>query len=177
MAKRQTIWLSTMMVLSLMLIGFYTVNNNVQQVSTTADKSAAKTTGAKTAATGKNDQAAMEASDYFIAKHIADQQDQSKLHEKLEAIIADPKSTADQVEQAKNQMKTMDAQQEQIDKVVDQINAEGFPDVLVNTTDSGKVNVTVQAQTLDNKKAVQIMSIVSKEMKVSAAKITVFNHE
>lgn len=30
MVKRQTVWLSTMMVLSLMLIGYYTMNNGVQ---------------------------------------------------------------------------------------------------------------------------------------------------
>ncbi|OFW75353.1 MAG: hypothetical protein A2201_02520 [Alicyclobacillus sp. RIFOXYA1_FULL_53_8] len=33
MVKRQTVWLSTMMVLSLMLIGYYTMNNGVQTTS------------------------------------------------------------------------------------------------------------------------------------------------
>lgn len=34
MVKRQTVWLSTMMVLSLMLIGYYTMNNGVTTTST-----------------------------------------------------------------------------------------------------------------------------------------------
>jgi stage III sporulation protein AH len=175
MAKRQTIWLSTMMVLSLMLIGFYTVNNNVQQVSTSNDTAPAKTVGQK-ADPNKKDQAVMEASDFFVAKHLQDNQDFSKQQESLEAVIADPKASADKVEQAKNDLKALNDQQDQVEKVLDQINAEGYPDALVNTKE-GKVNVTVQAQTLDNKKAVKIMNIVVKEMKVSAAKITVFSHE
>jgi len=36
MVKRQTVWLSTMMVLSLMLIGYYTMNNGVQTTSSTS---------------------------------------------------------------------------------------------------------------------------------------------
>ena len=36
MVKRQTVWLSTMMVLSLMLIGYYTMNNGTPGAPGTA---------------------------------------------------------------------------------------------------------------------------------------------
>ncbi|MGZ4122214.1 MAG: SpoIIIAH-like family protein [Tumebacillaceae bacterium] len=175
MAKRQTIWLSTMMVLSLMLIGFYTVNNNTSQVGAPDAAKTANTT-AKKADTSKKDTKVAESSDYFIAKHLQENQDISKQQEQLEAVIADSTAPADKVEKAKNDLKALNDASDQQDNVVEQLMAEGFPDALVDQKD-GKIQVTVQAQSLETKRAIKVMSIVSKEMKISAAKITVLTHE
>lgn len=176
MAKRQTIWLSTMMVLSLMLIGFYTVNNNVQQVGTTNQTTGKQQSAPKQDTNKDSAQTTMEQSDYFVAQHLQDQQNEGKQEQTLEAVIANAQAPADKVEQAKKDLANFRATQEKIDKVTDAIDAEGYPDALVELK-NGKVNVTVQAQTLDNQKAVRIMDIVSKTMNVSASTIIVSAHE
>jgi stage III sporulation protein AH len=173
MAKRQTIWLSTMMVLSLMLIGFYTVNNGVEQVSTDPSKAAS---GQKGANSGKADTAAMEQSDFFVSYHLKESEEISQKVEQLQQVIANAKSSPEQVDQAKKELETLNNNADKVDKVIELITAEGYPDAIVNLKD-GKVTVTVQSQELDKKKAVKIMSIVSKEMQVPSAKVTVTNHD
>ncbi|MCF8563590.1 SpoIIIAH-like family protein [Alicyclobacillus tolerans] len=57
MVKRQTVWLSTMMVLSLMLIGYYTMNNGVQtttQTDNTTQVTTAPGSSASTASTANS---------------------------------------------------------------------------------------------------------------------------
>jgi stage III sporulation protein AH len=177
MAKRQTIWLSTMMVLSLMLIGFYTVNNGVEQVSTDPSKAAS---GQKAADANKGDKvadkAAMKQSDYFVSYRLKSEEEISQRVEQLQQVIADAKASADQVDKAKKDLETLNNTEDQVGKVIDLIVAEGYPDAIVNLKD-GKVNVTVQSQELDKKKAVKIMGIVSKEMSVPSVTVTVTNHD
>ncbi|MBL0388139.1 SpoIIIAH-like family protein [Tumebacillus sp. ITR2] len=181
MAKRQTIWLSTMMVLSLMLIGFYTVNNNVKEVST--DPTQATATDTKTAdkaaadkAAKGGDKAVMEPSDYFISYHLEESQKASAEAERLQTVIANDKTPAEQVEKAKKDLENLNNNQDKFDKVIDLIMAEGYPDAIIEMKDD-KVNVTVQSADLDKKKAVKIMGIVAKEMGVSSAKVVVGKHE
>lgn len=182
MAKRQTIWLSTMMVLSLMLIGFYTVNNNAKEVSgdtvqqPAADTSATADKGKADKATKGGDKAVMEPSDYFISYHLETAQKESAEAERLQTIIADDKTPAEQVEKAKKDLENLNNKQEKIDKVVDLILGEDVADAIVEINDD-KVNVTVQSKELDKKKAVKIMGIVAKELGVPSAKVTVGKHE
>lgn len=173
MAKRQTIWLSTMMVLSLMLIGFYTVNNNVQEVST-ADTAKTQT---DTAAADQNKESAApsESSDYFIGYHLENNQKLSKREEELQQVIATGKSAED-IDKAKKELEQMNAEQEKIDNVIGLLFKEGYPDAIVEKKDD-KINVTVQAQQLDKKNAVKIMEMVAKEMSVPSRMVIVANHE
>ncbi|PWK11504.1 SpoIIIAH-like family protein [Tumebacillus permanentifrigoris] len=179
MAKRQTIWLSTMMVLSLMLIGFYTVNNNVKEVSTDPVQQAADPTSAekgKADAAKGGDKTVMEPSDYFISHHLEESQKSSAEAERLQTVIANDKTPADQVEKAKKDLESLTANQDKIDNAIDKIMAEGYPDAIVEVKDD-KVNVTVQSHDLDKKKVVKLMGIVAKEMGVSSSKVVVSKHE
>jgi stage III sporulation protein AH len=171
MAKRQTIWLSTMMVLSLMLIGFYTVNNNVQEVSTDPAKVATnnEANGEVPSTT------VMESSDYFVSYHLQAGEDFSKKVEELNKKIAAGKS-ADEVEKAKKELETMNNNAEKIDNLIELITAEGYQDAIVEMKD-GKVNIVVQEKQLDKKKVVKIMNLAAKELQVSSSKITVAAHE
>lgn len=162
-----------MMVLSLMLIGFYTVNNNVQEVST-ADP--AKTqTDALTADSGKDSVAPSESSDYFIGYHLENNQKISKKAEELENMIATGKSAED-IDKAKKELEQLHAEQEKIDDVIGLLFKEGYPDAIIEKKDD-KINVTVQAQQLDKKNAVKIMDMVAKEMSVPSRMVIVANHE
>lgn len=178
MAKRQTIWLSTMMVLSLMLIGFYTVNNNVQQVGSGAvtSTSGKASTGQKADPKKSDNTAVMESSDYFIQQHLQENQAISKQQDDLEAVIADANAPADKVDQAKKDLQALNDQEDKIGNLIDTLMQQGYADAIVDMK-NGKVNVTVQAQSLTNQNAVKIMSTVSKALNVSAAHITVLTHE
>jgi len=171
MAKRQTIWLSTMMVLSLMLIGFYTVNNNVQEVSTDPTKVTTETAGDKEQASTT----VMEGSDYFVQYHLTAGENFSKRVEELNKVIAAGKS-ADEVAKAQKELETMNNNEAKIEGLIDLITAEGFKDAIVELKD-GKVNIVVQADQLDKKKVVKIMNLASKELQVSSSKVTVAAHE
>lgn len=166
MAKRQTIWLSTMMVLSLMLIGFYTVNNNTEPVPTDAPQQAAKQEDA---------QATMEQSDFFVAYHLEAGDKFSAKAEQLEEVIANGKD-AEEVAKATKELETMRANQDKIDSVIDLLVGQGYGDAIVEWKDD-KINVIVQAQKLEKKDAVKIMGLVSKELQVSSSKVTVASHE
>lgn len=179
MAKRQTIWLSTMMVLSLMLIGFYTVNNNVKEVSSDPTQPAADTASAdkgKPAAVKTGDKTVMEPSDYFISYHLEESQKSSAEAERLQTVIANDKTPADQVEKAKKDLDSLTTNQDKIDNAIDKIMAEGYPDAIVEVK-ADKVNVTVQAHDLDKKKVVKLMGIVAKELGVSSSKVVISKHE
>lgn len=173
MAKRQTIWLSTMMVLSLMLIGFYTVNNNVEPVTTETSKVAKDNQDQNK----ETETAVMEQSDFFVAYHMKEDEEMSAKVEQLQSVIANTQSSAEEVEKAKKDLETMNNTADKVEKAIDMITAEGFPDAIVKVQQDGKVNVTVQAKELDKKQAVKIMGIVAKEMQVSSSKVSVGVHE
>jgi len=174
MVKRQTIWLSTMMVLSLLVIGFYTVNNEVQGVPATQQQ----TDKQKKDETDKNkqkDEAAMRQSDYFVSWHLDASQRISQKTEELQKVIASSKSS-EEVDKAKKELETLTTNADKTEKAEDLIVAEGYDDAIVEIKED-KVNVTVQAQALDNTKVVKIMNLVAKELGVSARKVIVSTHE
>lgn len=162
-----------MMVLSLMLIGFYTVNNNVQEVST-AD-TANTQTDALSADKGMDSAAPSESSDYFIGYHLENNQKMSKKEEELQNVIATGKS-AEEIDKAKQELEQMHAEQDKIDNLIGMLFKDGYPDAIIEKKDN-KINVTVQAQQLDKKNAVKIMDMVAKEMSVPSRMVIVANHE
>jgi stage III sporulation protein AH len=165
MAKRQTIWLSTMMVLSLMLIGFYTVNNNVEPVNTDPAQVSNQETG------GDQEASATDKSDFFIKQHMEAEERFSKRVEELNKIITTAKD-ASEVEKAKKELESLNNNDQKMENAIELITAEGYPDAIIEMKDD-KYHVTVQAQELNSKQAVKIMGIVAQEMSVSQSKVTV----
>lgn len=171
MAKRQTIWLSTMMVLSLMLIGFYTVNNNVEPVNT--DQGQTSNQGEKE---NERPTSAAEGDDFFIKQHLDAQEKFSQRVEELNNLIASGKD-AGEVDKAKKELESMNNLDEKIENTIELITLEGYPDAFIEAKENNKFHVTVQAQELDRNKAVKIMGIVAKEMQISSSKVSVAAHE
>jgi stage III sporulation protein AH len=196
MANRQTVWLSTMMILSLMLIGYYTVGQNIQPVPTTAKDSlisteknksdseaGAKKDNAKTDASQKGEtatkteqQSAGTPSDYFAAAELQEKKQLSEQIAQLQEKIANSKTPAEEAAKAQKQMEELQSLSDKQEAIVEQIKAEGFPDALLSREDNGIYKVTVQAQDLNNDQVVKIMSIVKTQLNIPASNVLVSFH-
>lgn len=196
MANRQTVWLSTMMILSLMLIGYYTVGQNIQPIPTAKDAVSkddtakapepAQTTvdnkkqdGADTKGTAdKQDQATgTEASDYFIAYHLKEKNRIAEEIANLQNKITNVKTPSDEVAKAQKQVEELQALTEKQEMIVQQIQAEGYPDAIVTKGDADTYKVVVQAQDLKNEEVVKIMSIIKNQLNVLPADVVVSYHQ
>lgn len=189
MAKRQTVWLSTMMILSLMVIGYYTVDETLQPVPTTGqteqtvkdltkqDQSNTKQeqpNNEKQNDTGKQGEQkqANAASDWFIEQFMKQEKDYSARIEQLQKVIADGNTSTEEKAKADKELRELTEFNEKSDKLADKIMAEGFEEALV-TKDNNRINVTVQAPRLSKEQAAKIYNIVSKELSVPASQIVV----
>ncbi|GIM44557.1 hypothetical protein DNHGIG_01060 [Collibacillus ludicampi] len=196
MANRQTVWLSTMMILSLMLIGYYTVGQNIQPVPTTAkdtvtqtdkpdmkkDDVAKKSTdntnaGKKEEPSAKDNQEQTNApSDYFASAELQEKKRLSEQIAELQDKIANNKTSAEEAAKAQKQMEELQTLSDKQDAIVEQIKAEGFPDAIVSKEDTGIYKVTVQAQDLNPNQVVKIMSIVKSQLNVPNSNVIVSYH-
>lgn len=199
MVKRQTVWLSTMMILSLMIIGYYTINDTIQPVPTqsvltnpvtktneVAVQHKDQNTGAATqksdpqkpAAQKSDPQKTMaEPSDYFLNAQLKREQAYSQKVADLQATMASAgKSNAD-IAKANAELKTMQDFKATQEEVEAKVEALGYPAALVEKDNNGYVTVTVQAKTLSAQEAAKINSTVQQEMKVAAINIIIASHE
>lgn len=190
MPKRQTVWLSTMMILSLMVIGYYTVDETLQPVPTAGqtDQTAKDLTKQEQPNTKqeqpKNDKQndagkppvdqkqTSSASDWFIEQFLKQQKDYFARVEQLQKVIADSATSTDEKASAEKEMRELNEFSEKSDKVADKIMEAGFEEALV-TKDNNRINVTVQARGLSKEQAAKIFMIVSKELSVPASQIDI----
>lgn len=180
MAKRQTVWLSTMMILSLMVIGYYTVDDTLQPVPTTTETNAKdlskheQSNTENKGDTNKQDtqKQASGASDWFIEQTMKLEKDYSAKVEQLQKVMADGNSTTEQKANAEKEMRDMTTFSDKADQVADKVMAEGYEDALI-TRDSDRINVTVQTSELSKEQVAKIYGIVAKELNVSASQIVV----
>lgn len=193
MAKRQTVWLSTMMILSLMVIGYYTVDDSLKPVPTSTTQNlkdqatpAKQTDAPKTgenkdqkAPTGQKsptDKNASAQSDWFFTQMMKQEQDRSAKTEQLQKVMADSKSTPEEKMKAEQEMKALEDFMAKAESAAEKVIQEGFEDALV-TQESSQVTVTVQAPQLSKEQAAKIYNIVAKELNVPVSKITVVSRQ
>jgi stage III sporulation protein AH len=196
MANRQTVWLSTMMILSLMLIGYYTVGQNIQPVPTTAkdtvtqtekpdtDKEGSAKKNTDNTNAGKKDESAAKdnqeqtnaPSDFFASAELQQKKLLSEQIAELQDKIANNKTSSDEAAKAQKQMEELQTLSDKQDAIVEQIKAEGFPDAIVSKEDTGIYKVTVQAQDLNPNQVVKIMSIVKSQLNVPTSNVIVSYH-
>jgi stage III sporulation protein AH len=191
--KRQSVWLSTMMVLALMLIGYYTVNNNVKMVpvadtpsigNPSFDANANSATGDSGSGNqnGTNGKAAVDASsNFFIAMHMREEKEQAAYLETLQQVLSNRESTSEQIAQAQQKMQEINDMNAKADHVRDMLQADGYPDAIVIPNDNDgiqfdHVTVYVQANQLSADQAVKVMNIVHTQMGVAMANISVGYH-
>ncbi|MDI3256608.1 MAG: SpoIIIAH-like family protein [Kyrpidia sp.] len=223
--KRQSVWLSTMMVLALMVIGYYTVNSENKPLPTASEQSQGSGStgtsppsgtlpplppsapggqggGTATAESGEGNappappadtgstanswtpanSRGSSGSDFFAEMALKETQRESGTVERLQEVIANPKSSTEEVAQANNQLRQITDMQGKAEQVVDMLKGAGFPQAVILPAGSGDVNfdhvtVYVQASSLSPQQAVNVMGIVHGQMGVPASNITVYWHE
>jgi stage III sporulation protein AH len=197
--KRQTVWLSTMMVLSLMLIGYYTMNGSQNQGSDTSDATITTTAGdngkdntkdsSKTQAktdengAGQTDKSTHQTTsgteDWFISQQTQVNQQLTKMEDTYKNIITNTKSPNSQVAHAQEAMQILENVRGGILNAHDAIVNEGFKDcVLYPVFDSKtgaltKVNVYVKADKLSADQAVKVMNVVHQQLNIDLTNISV----
>lgn len=193
MVKRQTVWLSTMMVLSLMLIGYYTMNNESSLTttssngtsvvtSTTAVPGSNSTSGNQTTAnrtSGSQNTAAATGTpttttDWFVNMQTQLDTEMTKQIDAEEQILANNNASAQELSQAEDKLRQLQNGQGALANAKEMILAKGYQDcVIVPSTNGNQVVVYVKASQLSNTKAVELMNIVSQQLNVSASNVIV----
>ncbi|MFD1675029.1 SpoIIIAH-like family protein [Alicyclobacillus fodiniaquatilis] len=200
MVKRQTVWLSTMMVLSLMLIGYYTMNNQTSPASSTADNQsistaavnppANDTSNSSTSDTKKNtapssktskatssDVTTTSASDFFTNTETSVEQQLSEQESNLKAEMTNTKASDAQITKASNQLQKLQSLDGGMDYAIDAIKADGYKSaVIVPDNNQEKFTVWVEANSLQKDDAIKIMNIVSQQLDISMLDISVKAH-
>ncbi len=195
MVKRQTVWLSTMMVLSLMLIGYYTLgtppstskntalggsaNNNLSGV--TGHTVPASSTGIGQA-TNKNNAATTPTSskanpsDWFVQATLDQMQQQSKVIQTLQNMLSDPRISQSAANSAYQQLTTIQSEQESASKIHDLLVGEGYPDSLVLFNPQHQVHIYVEAKSITPTMAVKVINLVSETLGMPSNQVIVTPH-
>lgn len=199
MVKRQTVWLSTMMVLSLMLIGYYTMNNESSMTtsSTTGNSSVTTVSGdpgnaATTSNQTSSNQAASTASnstastsgtpggtpttttDWFVNMQTNLDTQMTQQIDAEEQVLSNNNASADQLSQAEDKLRVLQTEQGSLSNAKEMILGKGYKDcVIVPSASGGQVVVYVKASKMTNTDAVAIMNIISQQLNTSASNVVV----
>ncbi|CAM3793766.1 SpoIIIAH-like family protein [Alicyclobacillus pomorum] len=199
MVKRQTVWLSTMMVLSLMLIGYYTMNNESSTTGsaggtsdtsptsvtttttpdTSGDGSTKSTssqtkTPATTSSAQNNSGSPTNSTDWYVSTQTQLEQQITQKMDNYEKIITNDNATPDQISQAQQQLNRLTSLEGGIENAHDAIVGKGYKDcVIMPNSDYTQFTVYVKTDKLSADQAVQLMQLVSQQLNVSAVNIKV----
>ncbi|MCL6445545.1 MAG: SpoIIIAH-like family protein [Alicyclobacillus sp.] len=157
MVKRQTVWLSTMMVLSLMLIGYYTMNNGAQSTGAGANGSepVSVTTPEEPAVTDDSQQGSgsdmtsqnANGQDFFANWQTTVRTNLSRSQDRDLTIIGNNSSTAEEIAQAQDDLKQLSNLQGGIESAQEAVIADGYQDcAIVPNADNTKLDVYVQTK-------------------------------
>jgi stage III sporulation protein AH len=200
--KRQTVWLSTMMVLSLMLIGYYTMNNESgTPAANSSDTTSVVTPDAnggtndstdaaqQTAGSNANDTAANSnqnsstkstqstapsASDWYVEQQTKLKQDIERQIDTYSKVLTSSNASEDQLSQAEQQVNRLQSLEGGMDNAHDMIVAKGYKDcVIMPNKDYSKFTVYVKTDKLTAEQAVQIIHTVSEQLNISAINVNV----
>ncbi|PWI58789.1 SpoIIIAH-like family protein [Sulfoacidibacillus thermotolerans] len=191
MVKRQTVWLSTMMVLSLMLIGYYTLgtpptsstqavhgHGSTSVISTATNPAGSTKSSTKTAITGGSttkSTTTTAVSDWFAQTSLDQMQAESKLIQTLQNEISDPHVSQAAASAAYQQLTTIQTQQAEANKIHDLLTSE-YPDSLVIFNPQGGVHVWVEANSLSPTEAVKVISLVAQTLGIQSNQVVVSAH-
>ncbi len=193
MVKRQTVWLSTMMVLSLMLIGYYTLgtpqsNGKNSATGVTANNNLSGITGHTVPASGtisgtstSNGKSASTLnsstpSDWFVQASLDQMQHQSKVIQTLQNMLSDPRISQSTANSAYQQLTTIQSEQESASKIHDLLVGEGYPDSLVLFNPQHQVHVYVESKSITPIMAVKVINLVSQTLGMPSNQVIVTPH-
>ncbi|MCI0183148.1 MAG: SpoIIIAH-like family protein [Acidibacillus sp.] len=190
MVKRQTVWLSTMMVLSLMLIGYYTLgtpaspstqdvnaSGSTSVVPTNANSLGATKTVAKTSTSTApaSKPTSSLANDWFAQTSLDQMQSESKVIQTLQNEISDPHVSQAAASSAYSQLTAIQTQQAEANKIHDLLTS-SYPDSLVIFNPQGEVHVWVEASSLSPTSAVKVIDLVSQTLGIQSNQVIVSAH-
>lgn len=186
MVKRQTVWLSTMMVLSLMLIGYYTMNNGTPGSTGTASVTTTNTTAADQGGSSQaspnqgatptlsQGQQTTSASDLLVQKQTQVLKQLSQREATAMKVIDNSSSSSDSIQSAEQEVQQTSALQAGIQNAQSAVESLGYTQCAVVPTPSGNgATVYVQAKSLTPMKAAEVLDVVSQNTGISADNIHV----
>lgn len=183
MVKRQTVWLSTMMVLSLMLIGYYTMNNQASPASTTATNASSQTltttpvesngTDANSANSTANSSSTNSESGQMSSSDNWYNELQSQIDNTIsqkisnyQAVIANNNASAEQITAAEKELGKETTLYNGLQQATAAVVAEGYKNAVIEPDNSQTTfTVYVQAKSLSPADAVKVMNVVSQDRK------------
>ncbi len=194
MVKRQTVWLSTMMVFSLMLIGYYTLGtpptpNTAQGVGTTATTVVGAGGSVSASGSGKGNGktpstvttsansilSGQSPSDWFVQASLDQTQAQSKVIQTLQQTLTNPKVSQQVASQAYTELTAIQTQTEQASRIHDLLVGQ-YPDSLVVFNPKNQVHVWVETQSLSPTAAVKVINLVAQTLGIQSNQVTVSPH-
>ncbi|RIV23008.1 SpoIIIAH-like family protein [Alicyclobacillaceae bacterium I2511] len=198
MVKRQTVWLSTMMVLSLMLIGYYTMNsenpgssgtNAGSTVTTTTVQpssgsgksgSSSSTTASSTAVTsgqGTSSQTSTATgTDWYVNMQTQLEQQLAQQMDSYNQVIDNNNSSSDQIAQSQQKLNDLQTLSAELSNARDMILAKGFKDSVIipaSQSDQPVVVYVKASQQITRTQAVEVMSIVSEQLNIPITNVVV----
>ena len=159
--KKQTVWLLTMLSLIVVLSVYYVTTPTQSPTASTKEKQSQSASAGK----GKTENVISNVSDdQFASLKLQRDHQQSSQAKELQQVIAADNSTATQVSDATSELQTLNDQAKQEALLEDEIVAKGFgADAVITTSNDGNyATVYVNAKSLSNKQASQIMQMVVK---------------
>ncbi|GLG00962.1 hypothetical protein Alches_10010 [Alicyclobacillus hesperidum subsp. aegles] len=191
MVKRQTVWLSTMMVLSLMLIGYYTMNNQASPTTTTPTTSNTTTvvttpdTGNSAQTQSGDNQPNNSSSEtgmtstgnwYNSLQTLVNNQISQRISN-YQSVIANNNASQSQIAEAQKALGNEESLYNSLQQATQAVLAEGYANAVIEPDKDQKTfTVYVQAKDISRADAVKIMNVVSQQLDVSILNISVKPH-
>ena len=196
MVKRQSVRLSTLMVFTLMLIGYYTLGSPTGSISkvTAGNATTGSTTVVTTGPNGTTVPTSSSASthtshkgvgstaivsqpsDWFVQTTMDMSNEQAKIIQTLQTTLSDPRASNAAVSAAFAELTALQTQQANASRVHDELVADGYPDSVVVFNPHNDVRVYVQATKMTPVAAVKVINIASQTLGVQSNQITVSAH-
>jgi len=156
--KRQTVWLLTMLSLMIVLSVYYIVSDKENMTFQEVNDDFLE----EDITIEDIEEVSVNELYTTIRMELEDERNIKK--ERLKEIIASNDATTNEINEALNEMSTLESlsTKEQILQEMIKTNYEGFKDVLVRTDDD-KVHVHILSDSLEKQEAVQVMQMVKDE--------------
>lgn len=182
--KKQTVWLLSMLTIMVVLSAYYLVQGPVEQVPVASDAIEEEKSESQTLVESKQvteqpsiadqnvDVITQSGSDYFDRARMDRESWDSQTLANYREIWVDSDASAEAIAKAKQSYDELLAKQDAQLNVENLIKALGYEDAVIMTNDD-RVSVIVQAEKLEAKQAVEIVSLINKHLEVPSKNILV----
>lgn len=179
----QSIWLVTMLVLMVVLSGYYLITGPVEPVNQTAQKKEDQnqkievnikqidqpTSGNNQS---KNEQDVLGSKDYFTNFHLDRSTLREQMAEEYYNVLMNPNSSKQELQEAQQKLDELN-KLDQTESVIEELIREaGYRDAVVMKSNN-HVDVIVQADKLSNAQVVKLIELVRKQLNVSPYEVSV----